>query len=125
MFDVAIYVFVSLFFFHLRIFQISMMQFDCPSFSPTCISQVGFFLVSTISYTQNTIPMIKYYDLPFFLLLFSRLRLQRRIIKKMDVGHFDITTAILVSTSSWFVCICGFFFLSTPYLRSKIKTLLN
>lgn len=46
-----------------------------------------------------------------FLLLFSRLRLQRRIIKKMDVGHFDITTAILVSTSSRFVCICVFFFI--------------
>lgn len=29
----------------------------------------------------------------------------------MDVGHLDITTAIVVSTSSWFVCICGFFFI--------------
>lgn len=80
-----------------------------------------FFLVSTISYTQNTIPMIKYYDLPFFLLLFSRLRLQRRIIKKMDVGHFDITTAILVSTSSWFVCICGLFFFIHALLKKQNK----
>lgn len=44
-----------------------------------------------------------------FLFLFSRLRLQRRIIKKIDFGHFDLTTAILVSTSSLFVCFCVFF----------------
>lgn len=33
---------------------------------PSC-----FFLVSTISYTPNTIHMIKYYDLPFFIVIFS------------------------------------------------------
>lgn len=29
----------------------------------------------------------------------------------MDFGHFDLTTAILVSTSSLFVCFCVFFFI--------------
>lgn len=109
MFDVAIYVFVSLFFFNLRKFQISMMQFDCRPFSPTCISQVVFFLSQrTFLYSKHhTYDKILWFTI--FLFLFSRLRLQRRIIKKIDFGHFDLTTAILVSTSSLFVCFCVFF----------------
>lgn len=71
MFDVAIYVFVSLFFFHLRIFQISMMQFDCPSFSPTCISQVGFFSQHNFLYSKHhTYDKILRFTI-FFIVIFS------------------------------------------------------
>lgn len=59
-----------------------------------------------------------------FLLLFSRLRLQRRIIKKWMLAILTLLPPF------WSVPVHGLFvfvvfFLSTPYLRSKIKTLLN
>lgn len=58
-----------------------------------------------------------------FLFLFSRLRLQRRIIKKKWM--LAILTLLPPFWSVPVHCLFLCFFLSTPYLRSKIKTLLN
>lgn len=108
MFDVAIYVFVSLFFFNLRKFQISMMQFDCRPFSPTCISQVVFFLSQhTFLYSKHhTYDKILWFTI--FLFLFSRLRLQRRIIKKNGFWPFWPYYRHF-GQYQFIVCFCGFF----------------
>lgn len=45
----------------------------------------------------------------FFIFIFSIKTSKENYKKKIDFGHFDLTTAILVSTSSLFVCFCVFF----------------
>lgn len=47
-----------------------------------------FFLVSTISYTQNTIPMIKYYDLPFFFIVIFSIKTSKENYKKNGCWPF-------------------------------------